>query len=95
MADQGGWDSMSFEKNKTRKAHPIDEARPTTRRQKTKHSAGQRDEDGAAIGEDATKQPKEQVLGQVNIKKGRKRKVSTAVSPDEGPPRRKSLRSKR
>jgi len=73
MADQGGWDSMSFEKKKIRKArHPVDEARPTTNRQKTKHSAGQRDEDGAAIGEDATMQPKEQV--QANIEKGGKRK---------------------
>jgi hypothetical protein len=97
MADQGGWDNMSFEKKKTKKArHPIDEAGQTTSRQKTKHSAGQRDEDGVAIGDDATKQPKEEVLRLANIKKGRKRKISTSNSAeDEGQPRHKSLRSKR
>lgn len=97
MADQGGWDNVSFEKKTTRKAHhPIDEARPTTSHQKTKHSAGQRDEDGVVIGDDATKRPKEEVLRQANIKKGRKRKISTSISSeDEGQPRRKSLRSRR
>jgi len=97
MADQGGWDNMSFEKKKTKKArHPIDEARQTTSRQKTKHSAGQRDEDGVSIRDDATKQPKEEVLRLANIKKGRKRKISTSNSAeDEGQPRHKFLRSKR
>ena len=96
MADRGGWDNISFDKKATKARHHVDETRPTTSRQTTKHSTGQRDEDEGARGDDATRQPKEQAA---NIKRGRKRKVSTSASAeDEGQslaPRRKSLRSKR
>ena len=76
MADQGGWDNMSFEKKK------IAKARPTTSRQRTKHAVP-RDEDGDVIRDDAAKH-------------GRKRKISTCISPEyEGQPRRRSLRNKK
>ncbi|KAH0839797.1 hypothetical protein J3R83DRAFT_742 [Lanmaoa asiatica] len=97
MADKGGWDNMPFEKKKpTKTRHPVDETRPTTSHQTSRYSARQCDEDGGAI-RDATKQPKEQVPRQANIKRGRKRKVSTFVSPEDEQdlaPRHKSLRSK-
>ncbi|KAG8218511.1 hypothetical protein J3R82DRAFT_4149 [Butyriboletus roseoflavus] len=96
MADKGGWDNMSFEKKVTKARHPVDETRPTTSRQTAKHSTRQRDGDDGARGDDATGQPKEEVPRQANIKRGRKRKVSTSTSPeDEGQSRRKSLRGKR
>lgn len=96
MADKGGWDNMSFEKKKVTTArHPVDQTRPTTSRQMIKHSVGQRDKDVGGRDDDTTKQPKEQSLRQANIKRGRKRMVSTG---DEGQilaPRQKSLRGKR
>lgn len=45
--------------------------------------------------DDTTKQPKEQLPRQANIKRGRKRKVSTGDEGEILAPRRKSLRGKR
>ncbi|KAN0097583.1 PUA-like domain containing protein [Tylopilus felleus] len=81
MADQGGWDNMSFQKT-TKARRPAEQARPTTSRQKTKLSKEQGDEVGD-----------EEVPHQANMKVGRKRKAS--ISENDGQPRRKSLRSKR
>ena len=90
MADQGGWDNMSFEKKPAKARHPVDETRPTT-----KHSAEHRDVDGAAMGDDATKQLIEQELPRTDAKE-RKRKASTSITPeDKRRPRHKILRSKR
>ncbi|KAG6378595.1 hypothetical protein JVT61DRAFT_12862 [Boletus reticuloceps] len=91
MAEQGDWDNISFEKKKASKTrHPVDGARPTTRHQRMERLAD------AAIRDDATKQPEEQVTHQANTRRGRKRKASTSVSPEnEALPRRESLRRKR
>ncbi|KAF8138334.1 DUF55-domain-containing protein [Boletus edulis] len=86
MAEQGGWDNISFEKKASKTRHPVDGARPTTRHQRMERLADD------AIRDD---EPEEQVTHQANTRRGRKRKVSISVSPEnEALPRRKSLRRK-
>ncbi|KAF9238783.1 DUF55-domain-containing protein [Melanogaster broomeanus] len=99
MAEEGGWDSMSFAKKVTKARQPADTKATASRKaRKKKTLAGEESADEPSKGDDDGQQERE-ASSPPDQKKRMKRKVSGAASQEDVKqnlaPRRKSMRIKK